>query len=86
MGMRIVGLLLVVALAGFIWSRRGAVTGSSAEVDDLMATPSPRPGVVAAATPAKAPAPPATSGLRQPIDRTRSVLEKVKARNGDGEF
>jgi hypothetical protein len=29
---------------------------------------------------------PGASGLRQPIDRTRSVLDKVKGRNGDGEF
>ncbi len=32
------------------------------------------------------PAAPATTSLRRPLDRTRSVLDQVKQRNGNGEF
>ncbi len=42
----------------------------------------------AIAPPSIAPAPSPTAGaaLKQPIDRTKAVLEQVKARNGEGEF
>ncbi len=42
----------------------------------------------AIAPPATAPAPSPSAGtaLKQPIDRTKAVLQQVKARNGDGEF
>jgi hypothetical protein len=86
--MRLAGLLLVVGIIGFLWTRRASPVGSSSKLDDeLFGTPTARPGLVApGATPSKSQPQAASSGLRRPIDRTRSVLEQVKQRNGDGEF
>lgn len=76
--MRIAVLLLVVAIIGFLMSRRGERGGTSSEVREIMGTPVP---AVSQSKPQ-----PGSSGLRQPIDHTRSVLDKVKGRNGEGEF
>jgi hypothetical protein len=86
--MRLVGLLLVVGIIGFFWSRRGGRVSPVSEIDEeLMATPKPIPGMVSpSSTPVTAAPQAASSGLRRPIDHTRSVLEKVKGRNGDEEF
>ena len=86
--MRIVGLLAVVAVIGFAYSRRVKTHDSNAELNEVMsaaATPVPV-ALVAGATPAPAVPSQPSSGLRRPIDTTRQVLDKVKARNGDGEF
>jgi hypothetical protein len=83
--MRFAGLLLVVAIIGYVWSRRGGRTDAASEIDELMATPPPAVAS-AGATPAHSQPQPASSGLRKPIDHTRGVLEQVKARNGNGEF
>lgn len=85
LGMRLVGLLVVVAIIGFFWSRRGR-NGSASEIDEILATPAPAGAAVSNASASNSQAQPASSGLRRPIDRTRSVLEKVKGRNGNGEF
>jgi len=82
-----VGILAVVAVIGFAYSRRGKVSGGGlAEVDEIMgATPTPVPAaLVVGATPT--PRAESSSGLRRPIDTTKRVLEQVKGRNGNGEF
>lgn len=76
--MRIAVLLLVIAIIGFLLSRRGERAGSSSDVREIMGTPVP---VASQSKPQ-----PGSSGMREPIDRTRSVLDKVKGRNGAGEF
>jgi hypothetical protein len=81
--MRLVGLLLVVGIIGFFWSKRGAHVGSSSDLNEVMATPVPQQAVVPPNAPA---AQKESTGLRRPIDRTRNVLEQVKSRNGAGEF
>ena len=86
--MRLIGLLLVVGIIGFWWSRRGGSVTPGSQVDEeLLGAAQPRPVLV---TPGATPATPqpgsSTSGLRRSIDHTRGVLDKVKARNGDGEF
>jgi len=84
--MRLIGLLFVVGIIGFVWSRRGASVGSTSAEEELFATPAARPALVSSATTPATPAPRQSSSLRRPIDRTRSVLEQVKGRNGAGEF
>ena len=83
--MRIVSLLVVVAIIYVVMARRGAGPMSSTqqamkEADAVMATPAGGTAQAPAAPPA------ANSGMRAPIDRTRSVLEQVKKRNGAGDF
>src|SRR4029453_14668652 len=88
LSMRLAGLLIVLGIIGFFWTRRASTVGSTSKLDDeLLGSPAARPGLVApSATPSKSQPQPASSGLRRPIDRTRSVLEQVKQRNGNGEF
>jgi hypothetical protein len=82
--MRLIALLLVVGIIGFFWSRRASNVRSSVRAEEeLLATP---PAQQTQVSQRAIPAQPAHSGLRQPIDRTRSVLDKVKSRNGNGEF
>jgi hypothetical protein len=81
--MRLIGLLLVVGIIGFFWSRRNASVNSTTDVDEAMATPVAQPALVSSVS---TPAPTESSGLRRPIDRTRNVLDQVKSRNGAGEF
>ena len=86
--MRLIGLLIVVAIIYIVISRRGPMNSTQQamkEADAVMATPTP-PGTYY--PPTAQPAQPAatSSGLRAPLDRTRSVLGDVKKRNGAGEF
>jgi hypothetical protein len=81
--MRLIGLLLVVGIIGFFWSRRNASVSPTTDVDEVMATPVAQPALV---SPGSTPPPKESSGLRRPIDRTRNVLDQVKSRNGAGEF
>ena len=92
--MKLLGLVVVLAIILSAYNRR--LTPGKESVDTAMkefeqTVPAPsRPAAAAktAAAPAQAAptAAPTTSNLRRPIDRTRAVLEQVKARNGDGEF
>jgi hypothetical protein len=43
-------------------------------------------GSSSTAKPAATQSTPSTTGMRAPLDRTRSVLNQVKQRNGGGEF
>ena len=85
--MRLLSLVVVVAIIYYTYSKRVAPGPNS--VDSAMteysqtvpAPPASSPQVIAPQS-----SPPATSNLRRPIDTTRNVLERVKKRNGDGEF
>jgi hypothetical protein len=85
--MRLVGILVVVGIIGFAytrWAKSPDITKEAMkEADAVMSTPVAQ---VAGATPAPAQPGAPSSGLRRPIDRTRQVLEQVKGRNGAGEF
>lgn len=91
--MRIVALLIVVAIVYLVIARRSPVApavdlGEAKENAPVAASTQPNRTVyppAAAKAPAGQPAQP-SSGLRQPLDRTRSVLDQVKGRNGNGEF
>ena len=83
--MKYVGLLVVLVIILYAFkSRVTAPTGIEDANREVAATAPATPTVAPAAAPPQAPAP--SSNLRRPIDNTRSVLQKVKQRNGDGEF
>jgi hypothetical protein len=86
-GMRMVGILAVVAVIGFAYSRRGKVDAGRAELDEIMgSTPTPVPAAIVSGAITPAPSAESSSGLRRPIDTTKRALEQVKGRNGNGEF
>ena len=76
--MKYVSLLLGLALIYYIIARNSPV----AEVTKEMAAPEVAP---LTSGPRETNAP-AHTALKQPIDRTRAVLDQVKQRNGNGEF
>ena len=83
--MKYVSLLLGVALIYYIFVRSSPVSEVSKEITASEAAPlTSGPRETNAASPS-APAQAHTS-LKQPIDRTRTVLDQVKQRNGNGEF
>ena len=82
--MKFVGLLVAMAIIGMLVVKRAEpsqVGEAMREADAVV-----QPVNAGTATPRTAAASPAPSGLRAPIDRTRSVLNQVKQRNGKGEF
>ncbi len=76
--MKYILLLLGVAVIYLVLVRSSPVK----EVAQTMASPEVAP----LTTGPKEIAAPSGTALKQPIDRTRAVLEQVKARNGNGEF
>ena len=85
--MRLLSLVAVLAIIYYTYSKRVAPGPNS--VDSAMTEFSQTAPAPTASTPQTTPpqsSAPATSNLRRPIDTTRSVLEKVKKRNGNGEF
>jgi hypothetical protein len=85
--MRFLGLVAVLAIIYYAYSKRVAPGPNS--VDSAMtefAQTAPATSTNVSQTAAPQPSAPATSTVRRPIDTTRSVLEQVKKRNGNGEF
>ncbi len=76
--MKYLGLLIALAIIYFILARESPVDQVKEAIVQTEAAPLTQGG--------PAPAPTTGTALRQPLDRTHAVLEKVKARNGDGEF
>ena len=83
--MKHVGILAVTVIILYVY--RNGVTPSNriAEANREFATTAPATPSAVPTTASAQPAAP-SSNLRRPIDNTRSVLEQVKARNGEGEF
>jgi hypothetical protein len=79
--MRFAALIIVVAII-YIVSARFNPANSVAEA--MKEADAVTPQVSAQTTIQKGPR--SSPSLRTPLDRTRAVLEKVKHRNGDGEF
>ena len=92
--MKFLGLVAVVAIVYFAYGKRLAPDGNRSVNNAMSAFEKTVPASTGTAgtstsssAPAvSAPAPQSTSSIRRPIDRTRAVLEQVKARNGDGAF
>ena len=77
--MKYVALLIVVLAIYLFWAHQSPVARTVDAVNGSEAA--------ALSTGPKAPVAAAEkSGLARPIHRTNEVLEKVKTRNGDGEF
>lgn len=77
--MKYLVIVAAVALACFILARNTPVKSVTAAVTAGEAAP--------LTTGPREPAAPApTNALKAPLDRTHDALEKVKTRNGDGEF
>ncbi|MGB8168610.1 MAG: hypothetical protein WCF18_14025 [Chthoniobacteraceae bacterium] len=76
--MKYLGLIVVVAIIYFVLARESPVDQVKEAIVQTEAAPLTQGG--------PAPVPTSASPLKQPLDRTHDVLEKVKARNGDGEF
>ena len=76
--MKYLGPLIVLAIIYFILARESPVDQVKEAIVQTEAAPLTQGG--------RDPAPTAGSTLRRPIDRTHEVMEKVKSRNGDGEF
>lgn len=76
--MKYVGLLVVLAIIYFILAREAPVEQVKEAIVQSEVVPLTQGGPPAPST--------AGSTLKRPIDRTHEVLDKVKERNGDGEF
>lgn len=76
--MKYLGLLVAAAIIYFILAREAPVEQVKEAIVQTEAAPLTQGG--------RDPAPSAGSTLKRPLDRTHEVLDKVKARNGDGEF
>jgi len=72
----LLGALLVICV---LLTRQSPVSGVQQSVAEADAVAPPTSVV-------PAPSPTAGAALKQPIDRTKAVLERVRERNGDGEF
>ena len=77
--MKYLFLLAAVAVVYFVLARNSPVTAVTEAVTASEAAP-------LTTGPREPAAPAATSSLKAPLDRTHTVLEQVKARNGAGEF
>jgi hypothetical protein len=94
--MKFLSLVAVVAIVYFVYGKRLApdnnqsVNHAMSEFDKTApanAGSTAASGAQASGAPTQTSAQPqSTSNIRRPIDRTRAVLEQVKARNGNGEF
>ena len=83
--MRIVGLVVVLAIIYYAYSKRlGTSTDAPKSVDSAMSEYQQTAGATAPKPSSARPA--GESSIKRPINTTRDVLEKVKQRNGDGEF
>lgn len=83
--MKYVSLLLGVALIYFIFVKSSPVAEVTKEVTSAEAAPlTTGPRETNAASPSAPSA--AHTALKQPLDRTRAVLDQVKQRNGNAEF
>jgi hypothetical protein len=76
--MKYLGVLIVLVIISLFLTRQAPVASVKEAIVQSEAAPLSEGG--------REPAPPAGSSLKQPFDRTHAALEKVKARNGDGEF
>ena len=76
--MKYLGLLVAAAIIYFILAREAPVEQVKEAIVQTEAAPLTQGG--------RDPALSAGSTLKRPLDRTHEVLDKVKARNGDGEF
>lgn len=77
--MKYLGLLAAVVIIYFVLARETPVEQVKEAIVQSEAAPLLQGG------PAPAPAT-AGSTLKRPLDRTQEVLDRVKERNGDGEF
>jgi hypothetical protein len=90
--MKFLGLIAVVAIVYFAYGKRLApdgnpsVSNAMSEFEKTVPANTRTAGTSSSAPAVRAPQQQSTSNIRRPIDRTRAVLEQVKARNGDGEF
>ena len=77
-GMRIVGIIVVLAIVYLVYGRNGDKQTPQSRIADAQHE-------AAAVQPqtAQAPAPQSVSSVRAPIDRTRQVLDLVKQRNAE---
>lgn len=76
--MKYLGLLVALVIIYVILARQSPVEQVKDAIVQSEAAPLTQGG--------RDPAPTAGATLKRPIDRTHEVLEKVKTRNGDGEF
>jgi hypothetical protein len=82
--MKFVALLIGMAIIAILVVKRAQpsqVSEAMREADAVV-----QPAAVASATPQPGTASSSPTGLRAPLDRTRSVLSQVKQRNGANEF
>ena len=90
--MKFLGLVAVVAIVYFAYGKRLAPDGNQSvnnamsEFEKTVPANTPPAATSSSASAPATPAPQSSSNIRRPIDRTRAVLEQVKARNGDGAF
>ena len=89
--MKLLGLIAAIAIILLAYNRRltpgkDSVDNAMDEFDKTVPAERAAPSAPASSSTASATTAPATSNIRRPIDRTRAVLERVKERNGDGEF
>ena len=80
--MKYLAMLGAVAIIYWIFARETPIAAVTQAMTQTEIAPAPTAPGIRQPTPA----PPAGSGLRRPMDRTRSTLDAVRARNGAGEF
>jgi len=84
--MKLVSLLVGMAIVCLLVVKRAQPSQVAEAMREADAVVQPVKSTSAASTPAGAAANTPSTGLRAPLDRTRSVLNQVKQRNGNGEF
>ena len=77
-GMRIVGIIVVLAIVYLVYGRNGDKQTPQSRIADAQ-----REAAAVQPQTAQNPAPAPTSSVRAPIDRTRQVLDLVKQRNAE---
>ena len=77
-GMRIVGIIVVLAIVYLVYGRNGDKQTPQSRIADAQ-----REAATVQPQTAQNPAPAPTSSVRAPIDRTRQVLDLVKQRNAE---
>lgn len=77
-GMRIVGIIVVLAIIYLVYGRQGDKQSPQSRIADAQ-----REAAAVQPQTAQAPAPPPVNSVRAPIDRTRQVLGLVKQRNAE---
>jgi hypothetical protein len=84
--MKLVALLVGMAIVCLLVVKRAQPSQVAEAMREADAVVQPVNRTSAASTPSAAVPNAPSTGLRAPLDRTRSVLNQVKQRNGNGEF